>query len=151
MSDALTVEKQLAELTAQVEALRALDERALAERDEYRKLYLEMLEQCRKLEFGILGQKRERLCDDDAQLSLSMLSMLLEIEPWSYLRDLLCLIPSWPHHRVLELAPGQETLKHEDTQQRLAANIFRQATLAQAEDHRLRGSTAPSPGHDAFR
>jgi hypothetical protein len=30
---------------------------------------------------------------------------MLEFEPWSYLRDMLCLIPSWPAHRLLELAP----------------------------------------------
>ena len=28
-----------------------------------------------------------------------------ELEPWRYLRDLLCLLPTWPAHRVLELAP----------------------------------------------
>jgi hypothetical protein len=27
------------------------------------------------------------------------------VEPWSYLRDLFCLIPTWPAHRMLELAP----------------------------------------------
>jgi transposase len=74
----LSVEKQLAELTVKVEELTATVERVSVERDEYRKLYLGMLEQCRKLELGILGQKRERLTENDAQLSLSMLSMLLE-------------------------------------------------------------------------
>jgi transposase len=71
LSDVLTVEKQLAELTAKAQTL-------AAERDEYRKLYLDALEQCRKLELGILGQKRERLTEDDSQLTLSMLNMLLE-------------------------------------------------------------------------
>ena len=31
---------------------------------------------------------------------------MLGLEPWSYLRDLLCLLPEWPVHRVLELAPA---------------------------------------------
>jgi transposase len=25
------------------------------------------------------------------------------IEPWAYLRDVLCLLPSWPMHRVVDL------------------------------------------------
>jgi hypothetical protein len=37
------------------------------------------------------------------------------IEPWAYLRDLLCLLPSWPKSRVLELAPAfwQQTLQQQ--------------------------------------
>ncbi len=55
------------------------------------------------------------------------------IEPWAYLRDLLCLLPSWPKSRVLELAPAfwQQTLQQEDTQQRLAANVFRGISLGE--------------------
>ena len=53
------------------------------------------------------------------------------IEPLGYLRDLLCLLPSWPKSRVLELAPAywKQTLEQEQTQQRLAANVFRRASL----------------------
>ena len=55
------------------------------------------------------------------------------IEPLGYLRDLFCLLPSWPKRRVLELAPvyWEETLKEEDTQQRLAANVFRGIALGE--------------------
>ena len=55
------------------------------------------------------------------------------IEPWAYLRDLLCLLPSWPISRVLELAPAfwQQTLQQEDAQQRLAANVFRGISLVE--------------------
>ena len=44
---------------------------------------------------------------------------------------LLCLLPSWPINRVLELAPvnWQKTLQDGEAQQKLAANIFRQASL----------------------
>jgi transposase len=54
-----------------------------------------------------------------------------EIEPWAYLRDLLCLMPSWPKSRVLELAPAhwRRTLQGADAQERLAANVFRPLTL----------------------
>ena len=41
------------------------------------------------------------------------------------------LLPSWPKSRALELAPAfwKQTLEQQDTQQRLAANVFRTATL----------------------
>jgi transposase len=44
------------------------------------------------------------------------------IEPWAYLRDVLTLLPSWPKHAALELAPKfwNETRQQPQTQQRLA-------------------------------
>ena len=47
--------------------------------------------------------------DDGARANAVFTSLLascrmLKIEPWAYLRDLLCLLPDWPAHRVLELA-----------------------------------------------
>lgn len=56
---------------------------------------------------------------------------LHDLEPWAYLRDLFCLLPDWPRSRVLELSPKywNETLK-EETQRRLAENVFRRVTLA---------------------
>ena len=64
-------------------------------------------------------------------VSLLATCRLHGLEPWAYLRDLLCLLPSWPVHRVLELAPvhWQKTLQQEDTQRRLAENVFRRVTL----------------------
>jgi hypothetical protein len=47
------------------------------ERDEYRALYLETMERCRKLELGLLASKSERLPDDGSQLSLDVLTMVL--------------------------------------------------------------------------
>ena len=47
------------------------------ERDEYRALYLETMERCRKLERGILAQKSEKLPGDEGQLSLGVLAMVL--------------------------------------------------------------------------
>ena len=47
------------------------------ERDEYRALYLETMDRCRKLELGILASKSEHLADGGAQLSLDVLSMVL--------------------------------------------------------------------------
>lgn len=59
------------------------------------------------------------------------------IEPYAYLRDLLCLIPQWPKFRILELAPAhwRKTLEKDDTQQRLAANVFRKVTLGELKPH----------------
>ncbi|MBC8057937.1 MAG: IS66 family transposase [Rhizobiales bacterium] len=81
--------------------------------------------------------------DDAGEVNAAFVSLLAscqlhEIEPWAYLRDLFCLLPSWPHRRVLELAPSQwkKTIEDQDTQQRLDANIFRRATLGLLDDHR---------------
>jgi len=76
--------------------------------------------------------------DDGARTNTLFVSLLAScqmhgIEPLGYLRDLLCLLPSWPRSRVLELAPAswQETLKQPETQQRLAANVFRRIALGE--------------------
>ncbi len=50
---------------------------AQQERDEYRRLYLEMMERCRKLERGLLASKSEHLSKDSSQLSLDVLAMML--------------------------------------------------------------------------
>ena len=73
-------------------------------------------------------------------VSLLASCQLHHIEPWAYLRDLLCLLPSWPASRVLELAPAfwQQTLQQQDTQQRLAANVFRAVTLIDHAPHQPR-------------
>ena len=74
--------------------------------------------------------------DDGARANATFTSLLascrmLGIEPWSYLRDLLCLLPSWPVHRVLELAPAYWLQTREDLEvkARLAADPFRALTL----------------------
>ncbi len=80
--------------------------------------------------------------DDAAEINAAFVSLLAccqlhDIEPWTYLRDLFCLLPSWPVRRVLELAPlnWKKTLQDADTQQRLDANVFRRATLGLLGDH----------------
>jgi transposase len=64
-------------------------------------------------------------------VSLLASCQLHELEPLGYLRDLFCLLPSWPNRRVLELAPAywRTTLANEETQRRLAANVHRQVSL----------------------
>lgn len=74
--------------------------------------------------------------DEGAQANAVFTSLIAsahrnQIEPWAYLRDLFCLLPTWPVHRVLELAPAYwaETSKREDVIAALANNPFRAATL----------------------
>jgi transposase/FtsZ-binding cell division protein ZapB len=76
--------------------------------------------------------------DQGAEVNATFVSLLAScqmhgLEPWSYLRDLFCLLPRWPKRRVLELAPTswQQTLEREDTQQRLAANVYRKVALGE--------------------
>jgi transposase len=70
-------------------------------------------------------------------VSLIASCQLHGLEPWAYLRYLFCLLPSWPQRRVLDLAPAfwKKTLEEEDTQQRLAANVFRRIVLGLADEY----------------
>lgn len=56
---------------------------------------------------------------------------LCDVEPWAYLRDVFCLLPRWPEHRMLDLAPlhWNETRERDDVRQLLHANPFRRLTL----------------------
>ncbi len=64
--------------------------------------------------------------------SLLASARLCNVEPWSYLRDVLCLLPTWPTHRLLELAPvsWSQTSATEDVRARLDADAFRRLTFA---------------------
>lgn len=70
----------MADLDAMQEKLDELSERVAkveGERDRYRELYQQTLEQCRKPELGLRGQKSESLGEDGIQMSLEMLEMVL--------------------------------------------------------------------------
>jgi len=58
-------------------------------------------------------------------------AQLCDVEPWSYLRDLFCLLPNWPTHQLLDLAPlkWKQTIERVDVRTRLDGNRFRQLTL----------------------
>jgi hypothetical protein len=55
------------------------------------------------------------------------------LDPWSYLRDLFCLLPTWPSRRVIELAPvnWESTLARPEVQEELAANVYRAISIAE--------------------
>ena len=74
--------------------------------------------------------------DDGARANAVFTSLLascrmLGVEPWSYLRDILCLLPDWPSHRLLELAPVNwaETAARDDVRHLLDQNPYRALTL----------------------
>jgi len=64
-------------------------------------------------------------------VSLLASCQLHELEPFGYLRDLFCLLPSWPINRILELAPAywKKTIADPETQKLLDANIYRRVSL----------------------
>lgn len=75
--------------------------------------------------------------DEGAIANTTFVSLLAScqmhhIEPWSYLRDLFCLLPSWPNAKVFDLAPlnWKQTIARPEVKQKLDENIFRAATLA---------------------
>jgi transposase len=75
--------------------------------------------------------------DEGAEVNTVFVSLLAscrlhDIEPLAYIRDLLCLLPSWPNARLLELAPAywRQTLEQPETQQKLLANVFRRVLLS---------------------
>jgi transposase len=98
----------------------------------------------RALRREVVGRKNWLFCgnDDAAEVNASFVTLLASaqlhaLEPSSYLRDLFCLLPSWPARRVLELAPvnWKQTLEKQDARQRLDANVFRRAIL-ELDEHR---------------
>jgi len=78
----------------------------------------------------VVGRANGNFCgsDDGAEWNAIATSLIAscklhDIEPWAYLRDVLALLPNWPKHAVLELAPKfwKQTREQPQTQQRLAA------------------------------
>jgi transposase len=74
--------------------------------------------------------------DDAGEVNANFVSLIAsaqlhDLEPWAYLRDLLCLLPEWPQKRVLELAPAywSKTVDALRVGELLAANLYRRATL----------------------
>ena len=74
----------------------------------------------------VVGRKNWLLVvsDDRGEVNATVVSLpagcsLHKIEPFAYVRDLFCVLPRWPSHRVLELAPTywRQTLEKRETQQ----------------------------------
>jgi hypothetical protein len=93
----------------------------------------------------VLGRKNWLFLgsDEGGAVNANFVSLLASCrlhgsEPWSYLRDLLCPLPDWPALHVLDLAPANwnQTRQQQDTQQRLAANLYRPVTLEAPTSHR---------------
>lgn len=74
--------------------------------------------------------------DDAGTVNATFTSLLAScrmhgVEPWSYMRDVLCLLPRWSEHRLLELAPVEwcATRQRADVRELLENNEFRRLTL----------------------
>jgi transposase len=74
--------------------------------------------------------------DDGAEANAVFVSLLAScrmhnVEPWAYLRDLCCLLPTWPSHRLLELSPLNWAVSSESEEVRriLALDPYRALTL----------------------
>lgn len=75
--------------------------------------------------------------DDGAEANAVFVSLLAscrmhKVEPWAYLRDLCCLLPTWPSHRLLELSPLKwaATSQSEEVRRTLALDPYRALTLS---------------------
>ncbi len=73
----IAAEVALAESLARVVELEHERDEFRHERDEYKKLYMLAREENERLKRGLLGQKAERLPQNDAQLSLAVLGLML--------------------------------------------------------------------------
>jgi transposase len=64
--------------------------------------------------------------------SLLASARLCDVEPWAYLRDIFCLLPAWPEHRLLELAPVEwkTTRDREDVRRLLEQHRLRPLTFS---------------------
>lgn len=67
---------EIERIVARLDELERTQSKLQAERDQYRALYQQMLERCRKLELGLRGHPAERLPESD-QLSLGVLGLML--------------------------------------------------------------------------
>lgn len=77
--------------------------------------------------------------DDGAVANTTFVSLIAschlhDIERWAYLRDIFCVLPDWPAHRMLELAPlnWKTTAELDDVRQLLDTNLYRAATAVEA-------------------
>jgi hypothetical protein len=75
--------------------------------------------------------------DDAGEVNANFVSLIAsaqlhKLEPWAYLRDLLCLLPSWSSKRVLDLAPAYwtKTVEAPRVSELLAGNLYRRAVLS---------------------
>jgi transposase len=145
-----------------VEALKVLDETPISKAIGYARNQREAL--CRFLSDGRLpihnnwsenALRREALgrrnwlfvgTDEGGEVNATLVTLLAScklhgIEPLGYLRDLLCLLPTWPKDRLLELSPlkWRATLAKPEVQSALEANVFRQVSLG-----KLTATTQPA-------
>ncbi len=77
MSSVSELTERLEKMQQEVSQLRELVLKTQKQRDQYHRLYLQMMECNRKLEVGLMGKKAERLPRDSSQLSFQVLEQML--------------------------------------------------------------------------
>lgn len=138
------------------EALKALDETPIAKALRYARNQREALQRFlgdgqlplhnngseNALRRQALGRKNWLFVgsDEGGEVNATIVSLLAScrlhgVEPFVYLRDLLCLLPDWPRRRVLELAPASwaSALERDEVRAALNSNVFRLASLGQLQ------------------
>ena len=100
-----------------------------------------------KKELALRRFGRRRRHQRDLRFADRKPCQLYGIEPSEYLRDLLCLLPSWNVQRVLEMSPlrWRETTGREDVRAALASNVYRRVALGELEPGRGTSSSTQSP------
>ena len=80
--------------------------------------------------------------DDGGVVNARMVTLIASarhhgLDPAEYLRDLLCLLPTWPARDVLDLAPVNwvATIARPEVRASLARNPFRRISLGESLDH----------------
>jgi hypothetical protein len=107
-------DETIAQLRDEIAKLTATVTQLIAERDEYRKLYLSTLELCRKLELGIMGQKRKRYSTNESQLTLSIVEMLTGNGPVPTSSDGV-VAPRKPEEKSTAQADGSQAFAGKDS------------------------------------
>ena len=89
--------------------------------------------------------------DEGGKVNATLVTLLAScemhgLEPYAYLRDLLCLLPAWPAHDVLELAPAnwKATIERPDVKSNLEANVFRQVALGRLAPGTTKHTVVPT-------
>jgi transposase len=69
--------------------------------------------------------------DDGAEVNTTFSTLIAschlnDIEPETYLREVMCLLPDWPSSRIIELAPchWKQTREKPEAQQLIADNLW---------------------------
>ena len=96
----ITAEETPSELADRLASVTGERDAFKSERDSYKRLYLETLALCRKLELGVVGRGRERDVGDANQITMSILAMMTGESPATPAAEPESKTPVRPHERA---------------------------------------------------